>query len=43
MQVEKKYEVHIEYMFPDAVEVQALVRTKGSSHFIKMDTGSAAV
>ena len=43
MQVEKNYEIHIEYMFPDAVEVQALVRTKGSSHFMKMGTRRAAV
>ena len=27
--VEKHYGIHIEYMFPDAVEVQALVRSKG--------------
>ncbi|XP_074327152.1 5'-adenylylsulfate reductase 3, chloroplastic-like [Apium graveolens] len=31
--VEKKYGIHIEYMFPDAVEVQALVRTKGLFSF----------
>ncbi|XP_074270135.1 5'-adenylylsulfate reductase 1, chloroplastic-like [Silene latifolia] len=32
-QVEKQYGIHIEYMFPDAVEVQALVRTKGLFSF----------
>ncbi|GKV38274.1 hypothetical protein SLEP1_g46200 [Rubroshorea leprosula] len=32
-QVEKHYGVHIEYMFPDAVEVQALVRSKGLFSF----------
>ncbi|WOG89984.1 hypothetical protein DCAR_0209225 [Daucus carota subsp. sativus] len=31
--VEKKYGIHIEYMFPDAVEVQTLVRTKGMFSF----------
>ncbi|KHN40882.1 5'-adenylylsulfate reductase 3, chloroplastic [Glycine soja] len=31
--VEKHYGIHIEYMFPDAVEVQALVRTKGLFSF----------
>ncbi|KAK4755077.1 hypothetical protein SAY87_008834 [Trapa incisa] len=31
--VEKKYGIHIEYMFPDAVEVQALVRNKGLFSF----------
>ncbi|XLR60524.1 5'-adenylylsulfate reductase 3, chloroplastic [Arachis hypogaea] len=31
--VEKRYGIHIEYMFPDAVEVQALVRTKGLFSF----------
>lgn len=32
-QVEKTYGIHIEYMFPDAVEVQALVRNKGLFSF----------
>ncbi|KAL9236608.1 hypothetical protein vseg_011254 [Gypsophila vaccaria] len=32
-EVEKKYGIHIEYMFPDAVEVQALVRNKGLFSF----------
>lgn len=32
-EVEKRYGIHIEYMFPDAVEVQALVRTKGLFSF----------
>ncbi|CAL0301156.1 unnamed protein product [Lupinus luteus] len=32
-EVEKHYGIHIEYMFPDAVEVQALVRTKGLFSF----------
>ncbi|GLU23318.1 hypothetical protein SLE2022_393350 [Rubroshorea leprosula] len=32
-QVEKHYGIHIEYMFPDAVEVQALVRSKGLFSF----------
>ncbi|XP_022142140.1 5'-adenylylsulfate reductase 1, chloroplastic-like [Momordica charantia] len=32
-EVEKHYGIHIEYMFPDAVEVQALVRTKGMFSF----------
>ncbi|KAH9611737.1 hypothetical protein KSS87_004696 [Heliosperma pusillum] len=32
-QVEKQYGIHIEYMFPDSVEVQALVRTKGLFSF----------
>ncbi|XP_076910066.1 5'-adenylylsulfate reductase 1, chloroplastic-like [Bidens hawaiensis] len=32
-QVEKHYGIRIEYMFPDAVEVQALVRTKGLFSF----------
>ncbi|KAB1215181.1 5'-adenylylsulfate reductase 3, chloroplastic [Morella rubra] len=31
--VEKHYDIHIEYMFPDAVEVQALVRGKGLFSF----------
>ncbi|XP_027331885.1 5'-adenylylsulfate reductase 3, chloroplastic-like [Abrus precatorius] len=31
--VEKHYGIHIEYMFPDSVEVQALVRTKGLFSF----------
>lgn len=31
--VETRYNIHIEYMFPDAVEVQALVRTKGLFSF----------
>ncbi|WOG85331.1 hypothetical protein DCAR_0104519 [Daucus carota subsp. sativus] len=31
--VEKQYGIHIEYMFPDAVEVQDLVRTKGLFSF----------
>lgn len=31
--VEKRYGIHIEYMFPDAVEVQALVRNKGLFSF----------
>ncbi|XP_038981986.1 5'-adenylylsulfate reductase 3, chloroplastic-like [Phoenix dactylifera] len=31
--VEKHYDIHIEYMFPDAVEVQALVRSKGLFSF----------
>lgn len=31
--VEKKYGIRIEYMFPDAVEVQALVRNKGLFSF----------
>ncbi|KAJ4829105.1 aspartic proteinase precursor [Turnera subulata] len=32
-QVEKHYGIHIEYMFPDSVEVQALVRNKGLFSF----------
>lgn len=32
-EVEKHYGIHIEYMFPDAVEVQALVRNKGLFSF----------
>ena len=32
-EVEKHYNIHIEYMFPDAVEVQALVRSKGLFSF----------
>nr|CAD1819215.1 unnamed protein product [Ananas comosus var. bracteatus] len=32
-EVEKHYGIHIEYMFPDAVEVQALVRSKGLFSF----------
>ncbi|XP_068643014.1 5'-adenylylsulfate reductase 3, chloroplastic-like [Aristolochia californica] len=31
--VEKHYDIHIEYMFPDAVEVQGLVRSKGLFSF----------
>ncbi|OIV91922.1 hypothetical protein TanjilG_00590 [Lupinus angustifolius] len=31
--VEKHYGIHIEYMFPDSIEVQALVRTKGLFSF----------
>ncbi|KAL5972588.1 aspartic proteinase precursor [Asimina triloba] len=31
--VEKHYGIHIEYTFPDAVEVQALVRSKGMFSF----------
>ncbi|KDP20736.1 hypothetical protein JCGZ_21207 [Jatropha curcas] len=31
--VEKRYGIHIEYMFPDAVEVQGLVRSKGLFSF----------
>ncbi|KAM7525239.1 hypothetical protein LguiA_015141 [Lonicera macranthoides] len=31
--IEKHYNIHIEYTFPDAVEVQALVRTKGHFSF----------
>ncbi|XP_043808476.1 5'-adenylylsulfate reductase 1, chloroplastic isoform X2 [Manihot esculenta] len=31
--VEKHYGIHIEYMFPDAVEVQAMVRSKGLFSF----------
>ncbi|XP_004486168.1 5'-adenylylsulfate reductase 2, chloroplastic [Cicer arietinum] len=31
--VEKRYGIRIEYMFPDAVEVQGLVRTKGLFSF----------
>ncbi|KAL7242844.1 hypothetical protein ACSBR1_015272 [Camellia fascicularis] len=31
--VEKRYGIRIEYMFPDAVEVQALVRSKGLFSF----------
>lgn len=31
--IEKHYDIRIEYMFPDAVEVQALVRTKGLFSF----------
>ncbi|KAL6973604.1 5'-adenylylsulfate reductase 3, chloroplastic, partial [Sarracenia purpurea var. burkii] len=31
--VEKHYGIHIEYMFPDVVEVQALVRSKGLFSF----------
>ncbi|GAB4830845.1 aspartic proteinase precursor [Ancistrocladus abbreviatus] len=31
--VEKHYDINIEYMFPDAVEVQALVRSKGLFSF----------
>ncbi|CAN4083783.1 unnamed protein product [Withania somnifera] len=31
--VEKHYDIRIEYMFPDAVEVQALVRSKGLFSF----------
>ncbi|XP_074307493.1 5'-adenylylsulfate reductase 1, chloroplastic-like [Silene latifolia] len=32
-EVEKTYGIHIEYMFPDSVEVQALVRNKGLFSF----------
>lgn len=32
-EVEKHYGIRIEYMFPDAVEVQALVRSKGLFSF----------
>ncbi|KAL9243504.1 hypothetical protein vseg_017381 [Gypsophila vaccaria] len=32
-EVEKHYGIHIEYMFPDSVEVQALVRNKGLFSF----------
>ncbi|KAI3466563.1 hypothetical protein Pfo_023226 [Paulownia fortunei] len=32
-EVEKRYGIRIEYMFPDAVEVQALVRSKGLFSF----------
>ncbi|OMO64817.1 Thioredoxin-independent 5'-adenylylsulfate reductase [Corchorus olitorius] len=32
-EVEKQYGIRIEYMFPDAVEVQALVRSKGLFSF----------
>jgi adenylyl-sulfate reductase (glutathione) len=31
--VEKRYNLHIEYMFPDAAEVEALVRVKGLFSF----------
>ncbi|KAL5715399.1 adenylyl-sulfate reductase (glutathione) [Ranunculus cassubicifolius] len=31
--VEKHYNIHIEYMFPDAVEVQGLIRSKGLFSF----------
>lgn len=31
--VEKRYGIHIEYMFPDAIEVQQLVRSKGLFSF----------
>jgi adenylyl-sulfate reductase (glutathione) len=31
--VEKRYNIHIEYMFPDAGEVEALVRAKGLFSF----------
>ncbi|KAJ6853344.1 5'-adenylylsulfate reductase 3, chloroplastic-like isoform X1 [Iris pallida] len=31
--VEKRYDIHIEYMFPEADEVQALVRSKGLFSF----------
>lgn len=31
--VEKHYNIHIEYMFPDSAEVQALVRSKGLFSF----------
>ncbi|KAI3851281.1 hypothetical protein MKX03_002269 [Papaver bracteatum] len=31
--VEKQYDIRIEYMFPDALEVQGLVRTKGLFSF----------
>ncbi|XP_020251244.1 probable 5'-adenylylsulfate reductase 1, chloroplastic, partial [Asparagus officinalis] len=32
-EVEKHYDIHIEYMFPDAGEVQSLVRSKGLFSF----------
>ncbi|XP_022139911.1 5'-adenylylsulfate reductase 3, chloroplastic-like [Momordica charantia] len=32
-EVERHYDIHIEYMFPDAVEVQGLVRNKGLFSF----------
>lgn len=32
-EVEKRYDIRIEYMFPDASEVEALVRTKGLFSF----------
>lgn len=32
-EVEKRYNIRIEYMFPDAVEVEALVRAKGLFSF----------
>lgn len=32
-EVEKRYNIHIEYMFPDAAEVEALVRAKGLFSF----------
>ncbi|KAL6562258.1 aspartic proteinase precursor [Orobanche gracilis] len=32
-EVEKHYGIHIEYMFPDAVEVESLVKTKGLFSF----------
>ncbi|XP_051135240.1 5'-adenylylsulfate reductase 3, chloroplastic-like isoform X2 [Andrographis paniculata] len=32
-EVEKHYKIHIEYMFPDAAEVESLVRTKGLFSF----------
>ncbi|KAK1317800.1 hypothetical protein QJS10_CPA05g01685 [Acorus calamus] len=31
--VEKHYDIRIEYMFPDSVEVQALIRSKGLFSF----------
>lgn len=32
-EVEKRYNIHIEYMFPDATEVEELVRAKGLFSF----------
>lgn len=32
-EVEKRYNIHIQYMFPDASEVEELVRTKGLFSF----------
>lgn len=32
-EVEKRYNIHIQYMFPDATEVEELVRTKGLFSF----------
>ncbi|XP_022847746.1 5'-adenylylsulfate reductase 3, chloroplastic-like [Olea europaea var. sylvestris] len=41
--VEKHYGIRIESMFPDAVEVQALVRSKGLFSFYKDGHQSAEV